>query len=163
MYELIEAIRAWPVIVQGALGSALFWVILVCAQYSTTRLSKTYSRHSKRARIGWLTARKAKVLAHTRGDAADFSVYATILLYRASRDLFKGLMWLAMALVFQSMFAPAGIVGFLGCLYYLLKGSEVVGVVEGIENPEQELEKILEELRELRKSLAEEGRPNVEA
>lgn len=149
MNELIEAIKAWPIIIQGALGSALFWLILVIGQRLTDTLAKKYSHHSREARLSWLTNEHAKLKAATSSTDQEFATYATVLLYRASRKLFSALMWLAMGLIFQSIFMPAGIVGFLGCVYYLFQGGQIIGVLKPQVEANDQIEAIFKELTEL--------------
>lgn len=149
MNELIEAVKAWPVIIQGALGSALFWLILVIGQLVTDTLAKRYSHHSREARGSWLTNEYGKLRAATSRTDEEFATYATILLYRASRRLFSALMWLAMGLIFQSIFMPAGIVGFLGCVYYLFQGGQIIGMLRPKAEANEQLEAVVKELAEL--------------
>lgn len=149
MDKLILVVKDWPVIVQGVIGSALFWLILLIGQHFSNFVSASYSRHSKQARLSWLTNRKAQLMGDASRSDAEFATYALILLYRASRHLFKGLMWLAMGLVFQSVFMPAGIIGFIGCLYYLLKGSEIVGPILSETGTPNELEAVKKEIIQL--------------
>jgi hypothetical protein len=150
MQELIDAIKAWPIIIQGALGSALFWLVLLCGQYLTTRISRSYSLHSKVTRESWLVGERAKCMANISKTDFEFSAYAIILMYRAARHLCKALMWLAMGLVFQSLFLPAGVIGFLGCLHYLFKVAEVLGPIDDERHSASTLAKIDQELNELR-------------
>lgn len=72
-----------------------------------------------------------------------------MLIYRSSRDLYKGLMWLALGLSIQSLFDVSGIIGFAGCIYYLLKAYSVVAPVDQTEDWEQRLEEINNELSKL--------------
>jgi hypothetical protein len=43
MTELIDTILKWPIIVQGALGSGLFWLVLFMGQKSVNKISDSYS------------------------------------------------------------------------------------------------------------------------
>lgn len=149
MQELIDAVKAWPVIVQGALGSALFWLVLLIGQSLTTRITRNYSNHSKQARLSWLISEQAKCLAKASASHVEFAAFGTILIYRSSRHLLKAFMWLAMGLVFQSLFLPAGTIGFLGCLYYLFKAAEIVAPLDEEKHSVAELAKIAEEIKKL--------------
>ena len=149
MQELIDAVRAWPVIIQGALGSALFWLVLLIGQALTGRIAKGYSSHSKQARLSWLISEHAKCMANEATSDTEFSAFALILLYRSTRHLLKALMWLSMGLVFQSLFLPAGTVGFLGCLYYLFKAAEIVAPLDDEKHSAEQLAKISKEIMEL--------------
>lgn len=152
MQELINAVKEWPIIIQGALGSALFWLILLCGQFITSKITSTYSYHSKRARLSQLISARNKYLADiTTSDTVHISC-VVVLLYRTSRHLFRSLMWLVMGLIFQSFFMPAGIIGFCGSLYYLFKAYEIVSPIEYEEDSEATMKKIDEEISELEKT-----------
>jgi hypothetical protein len=126
MQELIAAVKAWPIIIQGALGSALFWLVLLLGQKGVQALARKYSHMSKKARISWLISEKARCLASMSEDHDSFATYATVMLYRASRHLLRALMWLVLGLTATTMFSWLGIVGYVGCLYYLFKSYEIV-------------------------------------
>jgi hypothetical protein len=53
-------------------------------------------------------------------------MYAAVLWYRASRHLVKALIWLTLGMLCNSFVRAFGLVGFLGCLYYLLSTFQVV-------------------------------------
>lgn len=153
LQELIDAVKAWPVIVQGTLGSALFWLIMLCGQFLTSRISKTYSHHSKRARLSWLISAHNKHSAIVSTNDTEQTVCFVILIYRSSRHLLRALMWLVMGLIFQSLYLPAGIIGFCGSLYYLFKAYEIVSPIEYGEDSNAILTKINEEIEKLEKEL----------
>jgi hypothetical protein len=145
MQELIDAVKDWPVIVQGTLGSALFWLILVCSQFINSRIAEIYSKHSRAARLSWLISAQAKYASEENDIETIMSM--TTLVYRSSRYLYKALLWLVLGLIFESFLLPADIIGFCGCLYYLLKAYEVVSPIEAHENTEEILKKINEEIK----------------
>lgn len=148
MQELIEAIKAWPVIVQGALGSALFWLVLLIGQKATVAATEAYSRHSKASRISWLTTAGIKY----QGAIENNTDYAIGLIYRSARDLYKGIMWLALGLSIQSLFDVSGIIGYAGCVYYLLKAYSVVAPLDTTENLKEKLQEINNELSKLKET-----------
>jgi len=148
MNELIEAIKAWPIIIQGALGSALFWLILMAGQYVIELSTKLYSKHSTRSRKSFLWSKLAKYDAFIEADSFKISV----VLYRSTRHFYKALMWLVLGLITQSFITIGGIIGFLGCLYYLFKAYQLIAPWNDDEKkkdlPELRLN-LLNELREL--------------
>ena len=150
MEELVAVIKAWPVIVQGALGSALFWLILLAGQRAAGSISKKYSKVSKRTRTDWLINEKAKCFAKMSKSHTEFSTFATIMLYRASRHLVKALMWLALGLLAESVVVQLGIIGFMGCIYYLFKAYAVVAPVNDESYNEDRLREIDAELKRLK-------------
>jgi len=149
MSELINIIKEWPVIIQGALGSALFWLILLLGQKLNQFISKKYSFHSKRTRISYLRSKQFKYytdIASVQEQTRGFS----ILTYRALRHIIKSFMWLAMGLITNSLFYPLGVIGYVGALYFLFQAYEVVSPIEENENSELELKKVTEELDKLK-------------
>ncbi|WP_421347587.1 hypothetical protein [Aeromonas veronii] len=149
MQELLEAVKDWPVIVQGALGSALFSLIIFGGQAATKYITVKYSFHSKRSRYTWLVNRSAQLRANMAASDAEFSAYAIIMLYRASRYLFRALMWLSLGLLLEVFFQPAAVIGFAGCIYYLFKGYNVVGGLENTGDFPKQLEDTMKEIEDL--------------
>ena len=151
MHDLIEAIKAWPVIIQGALGSALFWLVLAGGQKLFLFVSKQFSHVSKQARRSWLISARMKY----QGAVADTEIGqiagATMLVYRASRHTLRALMWLTLGLMFESFLSPIGIIGYGGCLYYLFRAYGVVSPIDSDEDLTAALEKVNAEYAELEK------------
>ncbi|MEQ6969119.1 hypothetical protein [Pectobacterium polaris] len=150
MQEIITAITEWNVIIQGALGSAVFWLFLLLGQKLSAFCSRKYSSHSSNTRKTWLINRSAIIKMRLSHSLEDQSHFATILFYRASRFLFNALMWLVLGLALNIILQPVSAIGYIGCLYYLSKGLYVVGGTdETDEELEQELKRINEELDNL--------------
>ncbi len=147
--EIIEAIKDWPVIVQGALGSALFWLISLVAQRIVAIGVVKASKHSNQERLSWLVSRNAKheAFGGTRDDAK--AAYATSsLIYRSLRPVYKGVIWLGLGLV-ASVFTPIGLaIGGVGLTYYFLKAYDVVSPISFEENTKEEWDKVRTELLE---------------
>ena len=59
--EIIKTITDWPVIVQGALGSALFWLVFEIGQRGTRALVKRLGQDKKTTADFVLMAREAQV------------------------------------------------------------------------------------------------------
>ncbi|MCS6192295.1 hypothetical protein [Shewanella baltica] len=151
MSDILKIVMEWPVIVQGALGSGLFWLTLLLGQKVFEKAWESYSKHSVKTRISWLTNRSGMIQLRLSKPVEQQSIYASLLLYRASRHLFRALMWLVLGLSLQLLFSPISLIGFLGCLYYLIEGYSIVkGTGEGEEELKQELQKIIKEIKTLK-------------
>ena len=126
MESLLSVVKDWPVIVQGALGSALFSALILIGQRSTAYLSGHVTSASKQRKFNRLKNELVRLnaLSSTGNDAGAF--FAALLWLRASRPLIKALMWLTLGLIFNSFLSVLGVVGFLGCFYYLFPAFEVV-------------------------------------
>ena len=142
MQELSDAIKAWPVIVQGALGSALFWIVLLTGQKLAMYAAGRYSHISKKARIAWLINEQAKCLASLTNSHEEFATYAVIILYRTSRHVIKAIMWLVLGLISQSFLTELGVIGFIGTLYYLFKAYGVVAPINQDQYTQERLDQI---------------------
>lgn len=127
MSELIDAIVKWPIIIQGALGSALFWLVLLIAQKAAYKLLEIYSHKSKAARKSWLVSSQFKyALGMGTLGHIEKAHFFSVLIYRSTRHSYKALMWLVLGLIANTFESPLGIVGYLGALVYLLRAFEVV-------------------------------------
>ena len=149
MEDLLVVIKAWPIIVQGALGSALFSLIVFVGQRLARWAASRWSHTSKQARKTWLINEQAKCLATMAPTHEGFSTFATILLYRASRHLFKALMWVVLGLLAGLFLSWLGVIGYLGGLYYLFKTYEVVSPMDVNVHNQARLEELRAELQRL--------------
>ena len=150
--ELIDAMKEWPVIIQGALGSGLFWLILLLAQKAFMISSSYFSKRSKEERISWLISRDAKHEAF--GGTKDFSqaAYATsALIYRSLRPVYRGFLWLGLGLVIYPFFELGLTIGGIGLIYFCLKAYEVVSPFSLDENTPEAWEKVRKEIIDLEK------------
>lgn len=152
LQRFVTAVQDWPVLVQGALGSGLFWLVLLVAQRTTAFLSShiaLQSKHRRQADLKNQLLRFHALKASAGADSAAVAGFASVLLYRTARPVIKALMWLTLGLVFQSVLGVLGVVGFVGCLYYLLTAFNIVRplVFDGdIDQKIAELEQKLAEL-----------------
>lgn len=146
MEQVLKAINDWPTILQGVVGSAIFWIILLAGQKATSYGSNWLSRYSMQSRRSYLISKMYKCAAFSgRGDGKSAFHVAT-LIYRSSRHLFKALMWLALGLIFQSVISILGVIGFVGCLYQLFKAYDIVKPYPDGTDLKAELEQVTAEL-----------------
>ncbi|MBG0761837.1 hypothetical protein BOO22_20775 [Vibrio cidicii] len=143
-------VKDWPVIVQGALGSALFWLVSLLAQKAFTYGFKYYSNRSKTNRLSWLISRDSKHEAFGGTSDHATAAYATsALIYRSLRPVYKGVVWLGLGLI-ASAFSPLGLaIGGVGLTYYFLKAYDVVSPISIEENTQEQWDKVRGELNEL--------------
>jgi len=152
LLELQQAIQQWPVIIQGALGSALFALIMYLGQKLFAHVNHFISSVSNNSRISELTTEKLKLGMLTfRGEKS--AIFAAPLVYRMSRKLLKALIWLVLGLIFGNFSNLLSVVGFLGSLYYLIIALNVVSPYETSEDSEERLQKINDELKKLKSNV----------
>jgi hypothetical protein len=121
-----KAVQDWPVLLQGVIGSAIFWLILVVGQRVMSLLSKQFSKYSRDLRTTAVRTELLRLHARKTTTYAEGGPYAALLLYRLARPLIMALMWLVLGLAFESLLGVLGVVGFFGCLVYLLAAYRVV-------------------------------------
>lgn len=149
MEDLWNSIRDWPAIVQGALGSALFWLFLSLMQRIFDWSSKMYGKHSTAARSSWLISHLTKCEAFdgSGGSYAAFNV--STLVYRSLRPFYRAIMWLCIGLILQLTLEINGVIGFIGCLFYLFKAYEVISPLPDDFDHKGEADLCIKELQEM--------------
>ena len=154
--RLVNAVTDLPVIVQGALGSALFALVLFVGQRVLAIAIARLAHSSKKRRKQALVDELAILNAASAKDVASETYYGVVVLYRTGRHLVRGLLWLTLGLVFGSTISVFGLIGYIGCLYYLF---QALRLVEGgdADNAEARLKEINTELNALAQSSPQRG------
>ena len=147
--KLYTAITDLPVIIQGALGSALFAGTVYFGQKVFAAAQGRLSELSRSRRRSYLLEQQIKYNVLAANGVPERGALVSLLLYRASRSLFKALIWLTTGLIFGSVDSLLGVVGYFGCIYYLLLGLSAVTGPETVENKKAKLEEIRAELAKL--------------
>lgn len=149
MQELIDAIKAWPIIIQGALGSALFWLVLLVAEQARRVAAAEYSKRSRSNRMTWLVNEQIRLRAVLAETSEAQTVALAFVFYRASRPALKAGMWLIYGLMMDSIFSPAGLIGYLVSLFYLIRAYALVGPIDTNGDLKARLKNVDEELESL--------------
>ncbi len=135
MKSLVDVVMAWPIIVQGALGSALFWLVLTLSQIAATRLNESRRKLSKKRKLKSLLYAILKYKSITGGDDSLKATYMGALLFAASRPLFKGLICLSLGLFIQETIYVFGLAGFIGAIMYF---SQAIYIVQPLKRDKKE-------------------------
>lgn len=151
MNDLYNAVKDWHIILQGAIGSGLFWVVLIVGQKIVVFASDKFSYHNKNSRISWLASAALKYQPCEYGSTDETHVI-TSLVYRSIRLFYKSMLWVILGFVINMFFYPLGIIGFIGGLYFLFKASEVVSPIEQDDDMQLKYDEIIEELNNLKKT-----------
>ncbi len=150
MFEhIVAAATDLPVIVQGALGSALFALALFGGQRLSTLLGRRFAKSSRECRRIFLMEQQLKYNVLKSGEYSAKGAFVSLLVYRASRSLFKSLIWLTLGLAFGTIIEVLGLVGYCGCLYYLFAGLNTVTGPETVPDVDAKLQAIKKELEAL--------------
>ena len=150
MDEWIKVFSSWPIIVQGALGSALFWLILALGQRAVSFVSDRYTGFSRIAKVSKLTDLQAKYLIALTKEHALTGAYVSVLIYRSLRHFFRAFLWLTVGLLLQSLAPIIGVIAYVGSLYYFFGAVDVVRPVDTA-GAKEKLEKVTMEIEELQK------------
>ncbi|GAB3368112.1 MULTISPECIES: hypothetical protein [Giesbergeria] len=116
--DIIKTITDWPVIVQGALGSALFWAVLELGQRIVKRIASRLSTDYKAGSTWALMAHEAE------GPLAHDSRF--ICMYAALHYLLKAGIVSALSLALGNAIEVFSSVGFLIAMYFLFRALSYV-------------------------------------
>lgn len=150
MEKFILAVQDWPVLIQGAIGSAIFWLVLLVGQRGARYCAGIIRTYSKDKQETYLRNEFIRYNAVREGGSIQIGgAYAAMLWYRASRNVIVGLIWLSLGLIFGSVVSVFGIVGFFGCIYHLFGALNIVGPINHEGDVEKKIAEIAEKLARL--------------
>ena len=157
MLELSKIFLEWPGIVQGALGSCLFWLILIIGRKSIGIFINVYSKFSGKVRIHKLTDLRFRYCAQLESDdekteQLSGAFYSSVLTYRALRYFITGIIWLTLGLLFQMYSKVFGVVGFVGCILYLFNALSVIDAFDYKGDLKKKIQEIDNQIDKLRKT-----------
>lgn len=111
--DIVKTVTDWPVIVQGALGSALFWAILEIGQRSIRRVAARLGSDKKTANWFALAAHEA---SGEGGAKARF-----ICLYGAMHYVLKGLIVTVLSWAVSPLLDVFAVVGYLIAAFFFFR------------------------------------------
>jgi hypothetical protein len=147
--RFFQALTDLPVIFQSVLGSALFAAMVLAGQRFYAYVACRIAGLSKERRKTYLIEQQIIYNVLAARSNPDKAAFLLLLMYRASRSLFMALIWLTLGLIFASVEPSFGMVGYLGCIYFLFSGLITVAGPKIVEDPEAKLEEIRLELEKL--------------
>lgn len=147
--KLVTVLTDWPVLVQGVLGSAFFWLILMLGQKTAMVVSAKYAATSRKRRESFLVEERLKYALQEATNTVEHTAYLSALLYRAFRHAIRAAIWLTLGLITSSFLPVIGAVGYIGCLYYLFAAFNVVKGVSNDEDTSAKLKELTDELNKL--------------
>lgn len=153
MSELIEIFKDWPVIIQGALGSALFWLFLAIAPKCLFYVIGKFSNKSLKMRKKKLKMDLIKYEAINSNDYTHQTYALSGLTYACLRELIPAFLWLTLGLISMSFIPILGVVGFTGALYYFILAQRITSTIDTKLDAPEVIESINEELVSIAKKL----------
>lgn len=161
MNEIVQLFKEWPVVVQGALGSALFWVFLNIAQYLFNVIGEIVSMRTNWARRYRLVTELSKYNAYTSKEWDKKVYHVSVVAYRSLRSLYKALIWLTGGLVIDATVGGVfAVAGYVGCLFYLLSASGTVAPIN-VSKSQEEIEQVMEDMQQELNDLKEHNKALV--
>lgn len=111
--DIVKTVTDWPVIVQGALGSALFWAILELGQRGLRQLANKLSSDKETA--NWFALAALEASPPLRENARYMCLYA------AMHYLLKASIVATLSLAVSSFINVFATVGYLIAVYLLFR------------------------------------------
>ena len=140
--DMIKTITDWPAIVQGVLGSALFWIILELGQQSFRHISTKLGKDKTTAKSFALTAHEA---------AGELQVTARFFcLYGSAHYFVKAMIVVIISLAVENLVQIFSIVGYLIAIYFLFRALSFVPHTNSLgtlDERKKRLEEILKNAR----------------
>ncbi|MFL1456019.1 hypothetical protein ACJO5Y_16400 [Marinobacter sp. GN3S48] len=127
MQEIIDAATNLPILVQGALGSGLFWLVLLFLNLSRKWLFSHAVLLGKKARKDILEDRRFFYRSVVSNDHAMLTLSSVALLFAAFRNFMHALICLVIGFIFSQFLSVFLYIGCLFALYFLLVASIRVG------------------------------------
>ena len=145
--EIINKILEWPVIVQGILGSAFFWLIIHLGQKITTfftnRAKKFRDRIQEHNICHEYIRRKWLLMPDYAPAGFGYCIYYSI------HFIVRGLILIILAQLFLRYIYVFSIVGYLGALFYFFRAAVWVTNLEDSLTPVEHWERVAELEKEL--------------
>mgnify|MGYP000923873597 CR=1 FL=1 len=148
--ELVAAIADWPVLLQGAIGSGLFLLVLRSGQRATSYVSEKYSESSRARRKAYLLEQLLKYHYKTVNDTSVRGAIFSALTYRAFRNFIRALVWMVLGLLGGTILGTLAVIGYLGALYYLFSALSTVTPAPDSDDPAGKIAELNAELAEIK-------------
>lgn len=132
--NLISAITDWPVILQGVVGSAFFWLILEVGQRLVRKIGSKVGEDKETANLYALAAYEAS-------SPALVAEARFVCLYGAMHYALKALLVAAMSAFFAPFLDIFAAAGYLFSVYFLFRALSYVPRVRSMGNKAQRVER----------------------
>ncbi|TGK01803.1 hypothetical protein EHQ53_15110 [Leptospira langatensis] len=138
--EIIKEIANFPVIVQGALGSALFWIIFVIGQ----KVIKFLNQFGKEKEIANAFSLMAELY-----DGEERHTSFLVCLYGGLHYLIKALIAISISLLLSNILEIISSIGYFLSLYFLFRALFFLPYFNRFPTKEEKQEKLNKVLKQL--------------
>ena len=167
MNEILEIIKDWPIIVQGALGSALFWGLLTSGSFLVRKWFELTVKLSKKTRLDYLRKQRnfydaminlKRYESIDQALASRYRLELAIILASQVQVFFillvKALILVLVGFLIIKHVSPIGVIGHFGGVLYLFLSINAISLISfkgfnleaGIEELDQERRNIIKKL-----------------
>jgi len=138
--ETLNKILDLPVIIQGALGSFLFWLLYESCKRFFLVASKFVAKHNRRMRHEVLVYERMQAIAMTSGDPNDRFHMILGCIYCGLSHAIKGLIYICFGLVTRDLLGPMSLIayGFSIVYFYRAYGAVALEFNSGKSNDDYE-------------------------
>ena len=136
--EIVKQILSWPTIVQGALGSGLFWLIIVVGEYVTKLFKNKFGEHKKD--MNHRDSIINDVLENK--DIVGMKLYLISAIYASMHYIIKAFIFVLIGNYLNDFIPIFGFIGYLGGFIYLLLALNHVPDIDSYANKTQEEEQV---------------------
>ncbi|KAB0457881.1 MULTISPECIES: hypothetical protein [Vibrio] len=147
--EMIQEILALPVIIQGALGSALFALCTWLLRFAFNNITIVFSKFNNELKIEQKNAELVGLYYEQSGRGTDSSVFLVWCIFHGLAHISQAAIWLVLGQMFGEVIYSFVYVGYLGALYYLYRAGKVLPTKNNEYTPDEIDQKINELEKEL--------------
>lgn len=149
--ELIQKILDLPVIVQGALGSGLFWLVLELGQFLVRKIGEANTNTNMHNQTALKIALGSVLEVQPEGRRLMFQG----MVHGALHYSLKAAIFLAMGLIVANVIPVVGAVGYIAALIFFFRALAYVPNFDRWKNPD-EMQKTYSELQSRKKKASQE-------
>ena len=124
--DMIQEIIALPVIVQGALGSALFATSTYFLKIIFSWVTNIFSTFNKEIKTESKTAELVSLYYDKSGRGTDSSVFLVWCIFHSLAHITQAAIWLVLGSLFAEVIHTFVYVGYAGALYYLYRATKML-------------------------------------
>ncbi|GAB2877541.1 hypothetical protein ACCI51_08305 [Microbulbifer echini] len=128
--DIVNQILSWPAIVQGAIGSGLFWLVLHLGQKITKISQSLLGRHRHEVDM----RDRIIIAALESQDIKQISTVLSMGSFFGIHYIFKALIFVVLGLCIQNIIPTFGTIGYVGGLVYLFLGLRACPALESYSN-----------------------------
>lgn len=152
--QLLKTFLEWPPIFQSAMGSALFWFILVISKKLVDFVPKRLLVFSNKYRLSYLQSEHLRYNGIALDDKSTASYCFILLIYGAIYNIIKAFLFVCVGIFLSYLISPVFIyVTLIFVTYYLIKAFYKVKSIKPQSDIEQIIKEIKTEMEEIKKKI----------